>query len=62
MEKIKDFRDFEVTEDEEKAEYIQILSYRGDNMVIRIEESIGKTYQIILKYYFHISEWVTSIS
>ena len=46
--KFKDFRGYQVTKNEEKAEFIQILDYRGKNEVIRIDSSIGETYADIL--------------
>ena len=55
-EKFKDFRGYQVTEDEEKAEFIQVLDYRGKNAVIRIDGSIGETYADIFQYYYRPGE------
>ena len=54
--KFKDFRGYQVTEDEEKAEFIQVLDYRGKNVEIRIDGSIGETYADILQYYYRPGE------
>ena len=50
--KFKDYRNYEVTEDE----YIQILDMEGRNTVMWIDGSIGKTLKEILNHYFNITE------
>ena len=54
--KFKDFCDFEVVEYKSKAKYIQILSTKGENSVIRIDGSIGDTYACIFEYYYRLEE------